>query len=240
MNLKKYTELTGIEVSSGREAIINAQIKRTGRKLETLLGFTLDRNKINTNIYNEIGKTNKDCFCSDTSISEENLLEPDEVQGSYRMFQFNKHDSYFFIDPFTNIYNVKLVRVRANDLDGEGVTIKTFDSDKIRAQVGRDGISKYIQQCRECMCDCNCDGDCVQLAVDADWIFQDCMPEDLLYLWADMVTYESNCKKGIKSESIGGHSYTLSDSQSPETVAENLSIIQRYAGPYGTVNRIPV
>lgn len=239
MNLKKYTELTGIEVSERQQVTVNAQIRRTKRKLETLLGFTLDRNKINTNIYNEIGKTNKDCFCSDISISE-NLLPPDEVVGSYRMFRFNPHDSYFFIDPFINVYNVKLVRVRLGDEDGNGVTIKTFDKEKIRAQVGQDGISKYIQQCRDCMCDCNCEGDCVQLAVDADWIFQDCIPEDLLYLWADMVTYEADCKKNVKSESIGGHSYTLADTARPETIPENLSIMQRYAGPYGTVNRIPV
>lgn len=239
MNLKKYTELTGIEVSERQQAAVNAQIRRTKRKLETLLGFTLDRDKINTNIYNEKGKSNKDCFCSDVSTSE-NLLPPDEVIGSYRLFHFNSHDSYFFVDPFITVHNVKLVRVQAGDEDGNGITIKTFGKDKVRAQVGRDGISKYIQQCRDCMCDCDCTNDCVQLAVDADWVFQDCLPEDLMYLWADMVTYESNCKKGVKSESIGGHSYTLKDSVSPETTPENLSIIQRYVGPYGTVNRIPV
>lgn len=239
MNLDKYTELTGISVSDQEANIVKAQIRRSRIKLESMLGFTLDRRKQNENIYNEIGKSNKDCFCLGVSTSE-NLLPPDEVENSYRLFRFNKNDSFFFVDPFYSVNNVKLVRVRGRDEDGSGITIKTFDKDKIRAQVSRGGISKYIQRCLECMCDCNCSGDCVQLAVDASWIFQDCLPEDLMYVWADMITYYSDCKKDVKSESISGHSYTLRDKVAPEEERIALSIIQRYAGPYGSVSVVPV
>lgn len=237
MNLNKYTELTGIEVSEQNKTLVEAQIRRTRAKLETMLGFTLDRNKTNKNIYNEIGKSQKDCFCLGTSLSSENLLPPDEVKGSYRLFRFNDNDAYFFTDPFTNVYNVKLVRVNGEE---EGITIRTFDKDRIRAQVGRDGVSKFLQRCRECECDCKCGDDCVQLAVDADWLFQDCLPADLLYVWADMISYYSDCKKDVKSESIGGHSYTLKDTVAPELDPENIKVIQRYAGPYGAVSPMPV
>lgn len=239
MNLDKYKKLTGIVVPDSESAVVEAQIRRAKRKLESMLGFTLDRDKTNTNIYNELGKSKKDCFCLNVDTTED-LLEPDEVQGSYRLFRYNQNDTYFFVDPFKTVYNVKLVRVRGGDENGDGVTIKTFSNDKIRSQVGRDGISKYIQQCKDCICDCGCEGNCVQLAVDADWIFQDCIPDDLAYIWADMVTYYSDCKKDIKSESISGHSYTKRDIISPEESRVNISIIQRYAGPYGSVSLIPV
>jgi hypothetical protein len=237
VDLDKYTELTGIEVSEADENSIEAQIRRTRSMLETMLGFTLDPAKTNTNIYNELGKSQSDCFCPNVNTS--NLLDPDEVEGSYRLFRYDKNDAYFATDPFTSLYKVKLVYVAPGPDQEQGITIKTFDDDEIRTQVGRDGIAKYIQHCQTCLCSCECT-DCVQLAVDADWLFEDCLPEDLLYVWADMVTYQADCKKDIKSESVTGHSYTKFDKVSPETEPQNLAIIKRYAGPYGTVSVMPV
>lgn len=230
MDLSKYEELTGITVSSQDIATVEAQIRRTQAMLETMLGFTLDPTKTNTNIYNEVGKATTNCFCPDVNTS--NLLPPDPVIGAYRMYRYNKNDVFFFVDPFTAIHSVKLVFVKEGSTNTD-ITIKTFDVDEIRAQIGRDGIGKYIQHCVSCLCTCACD-DCVQLAVDADWLFQDELPLDLLYVWADMITYQVDCKKDIKSESVTGHSYTKFDRVLPEAMPENLAVIKRYAGPYGT------
>ena len=240
MNSKKYTELTGITISEADKTLFEAQVRRTRIALETMLGFTLSRDKINTNIYNELGKTNKDCFCLSVNTSTEVLQDPDEVENAYRLFRFNKKDRYFEVDPFTAVHSVKLVKIQQGQENGEGITIKTFDKDKIRLQLGRDGIGKYIERCRECMCDCNCNGDCVQLAVDADWLFDDCLPIDLLDVWADMVQYQMDCKKDIRSESMIGYSYTKFDRVDPETTPKNIAILQRYAGPYGSVSVMPI
>ncbi len=236
MDLAKYEELTGITVSESEEAAYQAQIRRTQRMLETMLGFTLDPSKTNTNFYNEVGKTSTNCFCPDVSTSD--LLPPDPVIGAYRLYRYNKLDKYFFVDPFTNVHAVKLVFIKEGS-DGTDVTIKTFDSDDIRLQIGRDGIGKYIQHCETCLCVCECET-CVQLAVDADWLFQDEIPDDLLYVWADMITYQVDCKKDIKSESITGHSYTKFDQVLPETEPQNLAVIKKYAGPYGSVSVMPL
>lgn len=239
MNLNKYTLLTGITISESEKISVEAQIKRTRRALETMLGFTLSKSETNTNFYNEVGKSKLDCFCPNVSTS--NLLPPDEIVNSYRLYSYHKEDRYFFIDPFTSVNKVKLVFIRPGEPEESGITIKTFADDEIRTQMGRDGIAKYLQHCQNyfCYCDNVCD-DCVQLAVDAEWMTQDCVPEDLLYVWADMVTYQMDCKKDIKSESIAGHSYSKFDRVLPETEPQNLAVIRRYAGPYGTASVMPL
>lgn len=238
MDLSKYQELTGITVSSGRSGLVQAQIKRTKSILETMLGFTLTPDNVESNLYNELGKSRDDCACPSVSIDDEDLDDPDEVVGAYRLFTFNDFDKFLHIDPFTAINKVKLVYIRQGD-GNNGVTLKTFDSDNVRVDIGRDGIGKYIEICRDCRCKCDCDK-CVQLAVDAEWVWKesDKFPDDLLYVWADMVTWYVDPKKDVKSESITTHSYTKFDRTTPESEPHNLSVIQKYAGPHGsaTVN----
>lgn len=227
MDIEKYTELTGKTVSPQEEAVFNAQIRRTKAMLETLLGFTLKP----SNLYNELGKAQNDCACPKVDTST--LLSPDEAEGVYKLFSYNKDDKFFHVDPFKEVYSVKLVYV---EHDGEFVTMKTFKN--VKPQFGRDGIGKYIEKCLDCMCFCDCDG-CVQLAVDADWL--DCYPDDILYLWCDMIDYQIDCTKGFKSESIEGHSYSKTDAAiaSPETLPQNVLLLKRYAGPYGSVAVMP-
>lgn len=225
MDIKKYTQLTGKTVSSSEEATFNATIRRTRAMLETLLGFTLKAQ----NLYNELGKSRLDCSCLNVDTS--NLLPADDEEGTYKLFSYNNLDRYFHVDPFKRVYKVKLVYVQG---DGEFVTIKTFDNAK--AQYGRDGIGNYIEKCLECMCTCSCE-DCVQLAVDADWL--DCYPDDILYLWCDMIDYQLDCSKGLKSESIEGHSWTKADTRAPEELPHNVLLLKRYAGPYGSVAVMP-
>lgn len=238
MDVAKYSELTGKTLSDAEQALVTAQIARTRVMLETMLGYPLCVDDASENFYNELGKSPLECSC--LSVDTETLLDPDDVEGSYRLFRYNHLDKFLFVDPFVAVYKVKLVRVQLGDLfDNTGVTIKTFDNDDMRAQVGRGGWGKYIQPCNDCMCLCEC-RDCVQLAVDADWLFEGCIPQDLLYVWADMVTYYADCKADIKSESILTHSYTKFDRIAPETLAQNMAIIKRYAGPGGTAGVMPV
>lgn len=236
MDLSKYQELSGVSVSSAKSGFYTAQINRCLSMLETMLGFTLTAAEANTNLYNELGKTQTECSCS--SVSTEDLLDPDLVVGSYRLYRFNRDDLFLFTDPFKAVNQVKLV-VRKPATDGF-ITVRTFDPDMLRVNLGRDGIGKYIERCIDCVCVCDCD-DCVQLAVDADWIWgtEDTLPDDLLYVLVDMVTHYTDAKRNIKSESITTHSYSKFDNTAPELLPTNLAVIKKYAGPNGSVTVRP-
>lgn len=236
MDLDTYQELTGTTVEAEDQASVNAQIRRTRIALETMLGYSLKKKEAGVNQYEEKGKTKSDCTFRGllSDIDNLELDPPDDVQGSYRIFPYNKSDKYFKVDPFTRLYKVKLVFLRDGD-DPNGITHKTFDSGQIRIEKeGR--ISRYIERCHECWCTCECDS-CVQLAVEADWLNEECLPEDLLYVWADMVEYYCDPNRGVISETLGTHSYKLAESAAPETMDENIAIIKKYAGPNGSVHR---
>lgn len=237
MNIAKYTELTGITVDSSDEAKVTAQIRRTKTILESMLGYTLDKKKASENRYEEKGKGTVDCVFRGliTDIDNLELSDPDPVLGSYRLFPYNKSDQYFSVDPYTKLYAVKLVFIKAGDTPN-GITHKTFDDGKVR--VHKNGvITKYIERCNDCICTCYCD-DCAQLAVDAEWLNEDCLPEDLMYIWADMVTYYSDGKKDIKSETLATHSYTKNNVSKPEELPESIKIIKKYAGPNGSLTPV--
>lgn len=237
MTLSEYQTLAGVTVSSSNTTKVTATIARTQAILETLLGFTLDPDEVTTNLYNERGKTDENCFCPSVDLS--GLDDPDTVVGAYRLYRYNDLDKYFHIDPASRINAVKLVYIKQGT-GNNGITFKTFDWDEIRVSYGRDGFTKYIEHCEDCLCSCDCD-ECVQLAVDAEWLWDDELPLDLQYLWADMITWYSDSKnKGIKSETIDTHSYTRFDNKPPETEPQNLAVLKKYAGPYGSVSGMPV
>lgn len=229
MDLKKYEELTGIVIPPNRQSYYTAQIKRVQVKLETLLGFTLTPK----HIYTELGKSQVECVCPDIPQTE-SLLPPDEVKGYIRVFPYNAKDKFLATDPFIDVYNVKLGKVLDNK---QFVTYKTFEH--FTEQYMSQGIGKYIEKCQTCFCDCECK-DCVQLIVDGNWIALPNLPDDLMYLWADMVTYYADPTKDIKSESVDGHSWSKGDVSTPEETKEAILLLQRYAGPYGSVTRMPV
>ena len=232
MDLKKYEELTGIIIPANKQTYYEAQIKRVQSKLESILGFTLKA----SHIYNELGKSQVECICPDIPQSS-SLLPPDEVKGIIKIFPYNYKDKKLHIDPFLDVYNVKLVRVTE---DREFITLKTFEH--FTKHYMSQGIGKYIEKCSTCFCDCDCK-DCVQLAVDANWVdFTDedsDLPDDLLYLWCDMINYYADPTKDIKSESVDGHSWSKGDMTAPEEQIEGKLLLQRYAGPYGSITRIP-
>ncbi len=235
MTIEKYQELSGITLPQSRIAAVTAQIRRTRNMLETMLGYSLKKEI--ENFYEEKGKaTNEFSLCGFIrDINEATLDAPDEVIGSYRLFDYNAKDVNFKVDPFTQVHAVKLVFVKIGD-EPNGITHKTFDDDLVRVhKTGK--ISKYIERCRECFCSCQCKNACVQLAVDADWLNEDCLPEDLLYVWVDMVTYYGNCKVDIKRETLGTHTYEKFDRKPAEEVTGNLAVLKRYAGPNGSLSR---
>jgi hypothetical protein len=231
MTLEEYETLTGITVAESQADYVTAQIARTRRILETLLGYTLEPDDEDNeprleNYYIETGIAENECSCTD--IDEENLEPPDDVMYGYRLFPFNKKDKYLFTDPFTSVNKVKLVR--------DGITFKVYDENDIRVDYAKDGIAKYIELCNDCLCNIDCDESCVQLAVDADWCFET-IPADLLDVWADMVGFYSNGDWNLKSQTVLGHSWTKADNRPPQFYDYNSAIIRLYAGPHGSVTR---
>lgn len=239
MDLETYKELTGQEVPASKEAKLKATIRRTKSYIESMLGYSLTPK----NLYTEAGKTRFEGYLP--IITEDmNLLEPDEEEGIYKLFPYNEVDKYLHVDPFTNMYKVKLVTPY---IDGEFITVA--DLDNVVPAVGRDGISKYIERhwewftwewyrtWRYSYTSVNDTG--LMLAVDADWVT--CYPDDLMYLWADMIEYKMNPNSEYSSESVDGHSWsrTKESQESPEKSSEAKKILTRYAGPYGKITRIP-
>jgi hypothetical protein len=252
VNLEKYTELTGITVASENEAKVKATIRRTKTQLESMLGFTLKPK----NLYTEIGKVQFEGYLpiieDFTNLDDVTLLDADEEQGVYKLFPFEDTDQYFHVDPFKNVYKVKLVMPLP---DGDFITLVDFDN--IVPQYGRDNIGKYIERHYEWFTwewyktwryswKSHIDAG-MMMAVDADWI--DCYPDDLMYLWADMVTYyldpSYSLTGNMKSESVDGHSWTKGGGSSdsgaaPQENNMNRLLLARYAGPFGSIARNPV
>lgn len=232
MDLEKYQELMGIVIPESKKVYYEAQIRRVRTKLESLLGFTLKA----SHIYTELGKSQVECVCPDIPQSQ-TLLPPDEVKGIVKIFPYNSKDKFLHIDPFLDVYNVKLGKVTE---DKKFITFKTFEHFTEHYMI--QGIGKYVEKCQNCFCDCECK-DCVQLIVDADWVdFTDDesdIPDDLLYLWCDMINYWADPDRDIKSESVDGHSWSRGDIRAPEELIENKLILDKYAGPYGSIIRIP-
>lgn len=229
MTLEQYKELTGLAVSSTNEVRVNAAIERTQMILEDMLGYTLDTDLTNDNFYNELGKTQSECPCPLTEAQLENLDSPDTITTAYRVFNYNKHDVYLPIDPCTAIHKVKLVNGR--------VTYRTLPVEEYRLHAQRGGIVKYLQQL-DCYCRYVTGCSDLQLAVDADWLWEsfDAIPVDLKHVWVEMVTYYADDKSNIKSETLGPHSYTKFDKTRPEIEEYNLAVIKKYAGAWGSAS----
>lgn len=228
MDLSKYEELTGKTVPASQQARYKAVLKRVQSKLETLLGWSFTPQAL----YQEDGKSNQGCVCPNIP---ESLSPADEVKGIIKVFPYNYKDKFLFTDPYEEVYNVKLGKVLENK---HFITYKTFDSfSKIYFTWG---LGKYIERCETCFCDCDCK-DCVSLIVDGDWLTGENLPDELLYLMCDMVDFYADSAKDIVSESVDGHSWSRNkESLVPyEDRDEIKAILIKYAGPFGSIVRIP-
>lgn len=224
MDIAKYEELAGITVETADVDKVSAMILKTQSILETMLGFTLVDADRDDNQYVEIGKTALEC---PFSYDVDSLLAPDVIVYAYRVFSLDKRAKYLTIDPATEIHAFKLVK--------NGVTLKTLDLDDYTFHY-KDGLIKYIELC-DCVCECMEFCSCTQLAVDATWAFSE-IPSDLNYIWVDMVTYYSDEKKDLRSETLATHSYTKFDKNEPQYFEQNLAILRKYAGPNGSLIRV--
>lgn len=148
--------------------------------------------------------------------------------SSTRYYQYNKSDKYLTFDPFETITSIKLVR------DAEDIFTFTEDDYRIHTT---NGITKSIEPYNLCIQN-TCCTEHTQLKVVADWEW-DTLPTDLQYLWADMITFETDPGNNIKSQTLGPHSYTKSDTNAPQFKKENQVIIGKYAGSNGSGVLIP-
>ncbi len=230
MDLEKFQSLTGITIPENKKAFYLAQIKRVQSKLETLLGFTLSPQ---SSLFTELGKAEGSCPNTPEPL---HLTQPDAVRGIIKLFPYNQKDKFLHIDPFYDVYSIKLVKTKNNR---QFVTYKTFEY--WTKQYKNGGIGNYIEECPTCYCDCDCKN-CLQLAVDADWVdFQEDqnLPDELLYLFADMVIFYTDDTRDIKSESVDGHSWSRDVRKAPEDTVESQLLLSKYAGPFGSVKKVP-
>jgi len=215
MNNKLYQKLTG------KPANPIALLKATSIA-ENMLGYTLSEMKRLDNQYEELGQSRFDCSCHGSD--HDSVV--DEVEFAYRLFPYNSKDAYLKIDPATEINKIKLVR--------NGVTYKNLDKNDYLFEF-KNGLVKYIAQCNV-WCGCRDVCDCVQLAVDANWMFDECMPTDLAMVLIEMADFYADPKKDIKRQTLGTHTYERFDNKLPEEKISNLSVLIKYAGPNGTLS----
>lgn len=237
MDQSTFTKLTGLTLSTSQSDRFSLVAGLCAEQLEEMLGWPLDPNEWD-NQYIEIGKSKSewDCLSADTS----DLDPPDEVIGLTRLYTWNPADPYIFIDPAKKINALKIVR--------NGVTYKTFDADcySLRLQNAATSFGRYIGVDEWhhdwllrywpkpfLVCEHRGDGDYLQLAVDGNWL--DDLPTSLTKVWADLIAYELDVKRDIKSESMLSHSYTRDKRADPLSV--HASTLAKYVGPRGTALR---
>lgn len=245
MTIAEYEELTGITVSSGDTAKVTATLKRAQTRLESLLGYSLSKQKK----WTELGKVRYNGLVPFPSLPVrdevlDNLSDPDDQTGDIQLFSFDELNTHFRINPAKEVYRAKIVLPVNSD---EFITIYELhtltpylNSAGLVVALSRNPIwftwawwnSLLLPEKRHLM-----------LAVDADYV-NVCDANkypDLAYLLTDMVTYYSDpnfsIMGNIRSESIDSHSYsrastgTNPDSAAPEGQASSKMIIEKYAGP---------
>lgn len=146
----------------------------------------------------------------------------DEQDGSsIRIFPIGRERVYL-IDPISEIESAKLQN---------GSTEYILDEEEYILMPSQ-GIVKYLRLVnRYCSSSLY-----LQLVVEGTWEFSD-LPNDLLLVWADLVTYYADGKKDISSESLGTHSYTR---KLVDPLALHKATLQKYAGGNGRVYQLPI
>jgi hypothetical protein len=165
-------------------------------------------------------------YTLDSTLLNINYFEGADVVNAFRLFPYDTKNRYFHIDPASAIHSIALVR------DDE--VLKTLDDDDY-GEIKKHGFIKYIEQ--DCAWWCVCKRKMgIQIAVDADWLWEENeIPEDLLYVWADMVEYYSDDNNKLRSQTLGTHSYTRFKVEAPESKEKNKAILRKYAGGYGSI-----
>jgi hypothetical protein len=220
----EFTALTGITLDSSETTRFATIEEKATKELERQLGYPLDPSDWE-NLYNETGKAS-DCPCPDVDIEE--LEPPDAVVGTYRLYDFYPDDRFLHIDPATEINRVKLVN--------NSVTYKTFNDEDneneylVKWENGDPQFARYLDLEGCVWRPCWKRMKYVQLAVDAEWGFEE-IPVELQSILADLIAngYERP-NLDIQSESRGSHSYTRGEGK---TLSEKYPALAEFAGPNG-------
>ena len=243
MTIAEYQNLTGTTVSDADTTRMKAIIRRSETRLETLLGYSLSKQKT----WTELGKVQYDGYTSFPSLplgGDPNLIEADPVNGDIQLFSFDTLDTHLRINPAKEVYRAKLVLPVSED---EFVTV--YELNNITPYLNAAGLVTAITRYstwftwdwwNSLMWT---DRRNLMLAVDADFV-NICDANkypDLAYLLADMITYYADptysVMGNIRSETIDSHSYTRAatgttpDNSAPEGQMASKRIIEKYAGP---------
>lgn len=238
MDLSEYIEIAGVDVKDSQRAFVTANIAKARYQLENALGFPLTAEKAGQNLYTETGQAPDDSWiCGGTDAD---LLPADsEPDEKYRLFTSAEPLSPYSataltrIDPATAISKIKLVHGTVN--------VHTFTTSELALVTAANGYGRLVDLAVIFPYPCRC-GHRLQVAVSADWlgVQDDQLPDDLLSVWADLVTWLSDKTRNIKSENRGTRSYTKAEIKSPLEDPVNRAILESYAGPRGTAGRLPV
>jgi hypothetical protein len=235
VDLSEYIEIAGVDVKDSQRAFVTANIAKARYQLESALGFPLTAEKAEQNLYTETGQAPDDnwvCGGSDADL----LPAESEPDAIYRVFTQPDNrtavggrlpmSSLIQIDPCTAISKIKLVHGTVN--------VHTFTTSEQALLLGPSGYGRMVNLEVIFPYPCRC-GHYLQVAVSADWLGseENQLPDDLLSVWADLVTWLSDRTRNIKSENRGTRSYTKAESKSPIEDPINKSILESYAGPGG-------
>lgn len=240
--IELYQELTGKTIPEKQQPQYLAWGRRAIRELENKLGWSFDE----PTPVEILGTTKGGCEC-DIDVSK--LGEAPEIKGSCRFFNFDSRQPYVHTDPFTKVHAVYLCRVEPegkNITSEDGDVVVLMKIEKFSPRYFNNTFGKHIKACKEmtiCQQACNADcTNCAALLVDADWISADNIPDELGYLLCDYIDWmegDGLVNRGLKSESVDGHSVSYRDAKEaePYLTPSDMATISLYAGPYGMVDR---
>lgn len=245
MTIAEYQTLTGTTVPTADVPRVEAAIRKSEAKLESLLGYSLSKQKT----WTELGKVQYDGLVPFPSlpVSDEvisNLLPADEVSGETQLFNFDELDKHIKINPARKIYRAKVV-LPVNETE----FISVYDLDNGKPYLNSAGlvtaITRYASWFTWSWWNSLLwsDQQSLILAVEAEYI-DVCDAKqyaDLAWLLADMVTYYADpnysVMGNITTESIDSHSYSRasvgasSESMAPEDQMSAKRTLEKYAGP---------
>lgn len=245
MTIAEYQELTGTVVSDADIPRIKAVIRRAETRLETLLGYSLSKQKK----WTELGKVQYNGLTPFPSLpvgddTLNSLLPADDTSGDIQLFNFDELNTHLRINPAKEVYRAKIVLPVNSD---EFVTI--YELNNLTPYLNTAGLVVALTRFKDWFhwtwwgSLLWTDKNHLQLAVEAKYVNVcdvDKYP-DLAYLLADMVTYYSDenysLMGNIRSESMDSHSYTRAstgktpDTMAPEGQSSSRMIIEKYAGP---------
>lgn len=148
---------------------------------------------------------------------------------AFRYFDLRHEDVYLTIDPATAVQEIRIVRGTE--------TVRTLEATDYRLH-HKNGFIRHIERVGG-FCDPNYLKALPvfsQLAVDADWMFET-LPTDLLVVWAEMVADYTDLNRNIKSQTLGPHSYTKFERK--DIADTHRSVLTKYAGANGSINKLP-